>query len=64
MADQPLTHALLMSELERYYREVMRPDMHRVVEDLFERRIKPPFDEIDRRFDAIDHKLDKLATHE
>lgn len=60
MSDQPITHAILESELARFYREVIRPDMERVLEDVFKRRIKPRFDTIDGHCDAIASKLDRL----
>ena len=52
-----MTHALLLSELERFHREVFLPDFERVVERL----ITPRFDEMRGHFDAIDHRLDKLG---
>ena len=60
MSDQPVTLAVLKTALAQCHREIMLPDMNRVVEDLFERRIKPRLDQIDRQFDVIIHKLDKM----
>ncbi len=62
MSDQPVTLAVLTTALAQFHREIVLPDMHRVFEDLFERRMKPRFDEIDGHFDVIYHKLDKLET--
>ena len=62
MSDQPVTLAVLTTALAQFHREIILPDMYRLVEDLFERRIKPRFDEIDGHFDTIYHKLDKLET--
>jgi predicted nucleic acid-binding Zn-ribbon protein len=62
MSDQPVTLAVLTTALARFHRDVIRPDTERVFEALFERLIKPRFDEIDGRFDAIYHKLEKLET--
>jgi len=58
MSDQPLT----LGDLAEFHRKVILPDMHRTFESLFERLVKPRFDQIDGRFDAVFHKLDKLET--
>jgi predicted nucleic acid-binding Zn-ribbon protein len=58
MSDQPITLAVLA----QFHRDVVVPDMHRTFENLFERLVRPRFDEIDGRFDAVFHKLDKLET--
>ena len=58
MSDEPITLAVLA----KFHREVIVPDMHRTFETLFERLVKPRFDEMDGRFDAIFQKLDKLET--
>ena len=62
MSDQPVTLAVLTTALAQFHREIILPDMHRVFEDLFERRIKPRFDEIDARFDDIYARFDRLET--
>ena len=62
MSDQPVTLAVLTTALAQFHRDVIVPDMHRVFEGLFERLIKPRFDEMDGHFDRIYHKLDKLET--
>lgn len=35
MSDQPVTHPLLVSEFERFYREVFLPDFQRIVDEVF-----------------------------
>jgi len=54
MSDQSVT----LATLAKFHREVILPDIERVVERL----TKPRFDQIDGHFDAIFHKLDKLET--
>lgn len=60
MSDQPVTLAVLTTALAQFHRDVIVPDMHRVFESLFERRIKPRFDQIDGHLDAIVYRLDKM----
>lgn len=62
MSDQPVTLAVLTTALAQFHREVIVPDMHRVFEGLFERLIKPRFDEIDGHFDAIYVRFAKLEA--
>ncbi len=48
----------LLSILTRFHREVVLPDMKRVVEDMTKAR----FDDIDRHFDEIYKRFDRLET--
>ena len=54
MSDQPVTLAVLA----KFHREIILPDIESVVERL----VTPRFDEMNARFDAIYHKLEKLET--
>jgi chromosome segregation ATPase len=58
MSDQPLTFAVLA----RFHREVILPDVERIVGALFEQRINPRLDAIDAHFDAIYQRFDRLET--
>ena len=62
MSDQPLTVGALATALAQFHREIVVPDMHRTFEALFERLVKPRFDEMDGRFDTVFQKLDKLES--
>lgn len=54
MSDQPVTLAVLA----KFHREIILPDIESVVERL----VTPRFDEMNARFDAIYHKLERLET--
>ena len=54
MSDQPIT----LSTLAKFHREIVLPDIERVV-GAAERRLR---DEMHGLFDAIAHRLDRLET--
>jgi hypothetical protein len=58
MADQPVTLAVLA----RFHRDVILPDLERVVGALFEQRFVPRLDAIDAHFDAIYQRFDRLES--
>jgi hypothetical protein len=55
MWDQPLTLAVLA----QFHRDVILPDVERVVGAL-ESRMNARFDDIDRQFDAVYRRFDRL----
>ena len=58
MSDQPVTRAVLTTALAQFHRELILPDVQRIVGEAIagsERRMQA-------NFDAIFHKLDKLET--
>jgi chromosome segregation ATPase len=52
----------LAAVLAKFHREVILPDVERVVDALLDRRVMPRFDAIDRHFDGIYHRFDRLDT--
>jgi len=58
MSGQPVTFAVLA----RFHREVILPDVERVVGALFEQRLLPRLDAIDAHFDTIYQRFDHLET--
>ncbi len=48
--------ALIYETLLQFHREVFLPDFERLLDEMFERRIKPRFDEINGHFDANPHE--------
>jgi hypothetical protein len=57
MSDQPLTLAVLA----QFHRDVILPDVERVVGAL-ELRMDARFSAVDGHFDAIYHRFDRLET--
>jgi chromosome segregation ATPase len=58
MSDQPVTLAVLA----QFHREVILPDVERMVDALLDRRVQPRFDAIDQHLDALYHGLERLET--
>ena len=52
----------LVSVLARFHREVVLPDIERVVADRVAGLVNPRFDAIDGHFDSIYHRLERLDT--
>ena len=56
MSDEPITHPLLRTELEKFHREVFLPDFERVMSEMCDRMES----RMRWNFDAIVGKLDRL----
>ncbi len=50
----------LLPILTRFHREIVLPDIERVVERVVEDRTRSRFDDIDRHFDEIYKRFDRL----
>jgi hypothetical protein len=48
----------LLATLTRFHREIVLPDIRRIVEDV----TNPRFDEINHHFDEVYKRLDRLET--
>ena len=58
MPDEPITHPLLLTELEQFHREVFLPDFERVMAEMCDRMES----RMHWNFDAIVSKLDRLQA--
>ena len=52
----------LVSVLARFHREVVLPDIERVVAERVAGLVNPRFDAIDGHFDSVYHRLERLET--
>ena len=59
MAQQPMSRAVLASDLADLYREIIAPEFDRICDRLD--RMDARFDEIDARFDDLLRRFDRLG---